>query len=68
MPRVCKVFMSSSLDAAKEDLKEVEAELQSEQNPARRERLQDERRRLRAELRRLQESPGACSSTSIASD
>ena len=59
--------MSSSLDAVKEDLKEVEDELQSAQDPARRERLQDRRLDLRAELRRLQESPGACSSTSTAS-
>ena len=60
--------MSSSLDAVNEDLQEVEDKLQSAQDPARRERLQDERRQLRAELRRLLESPGACSSTSTASD
>ena len=65
-----------SVDAVKEDLKEVEDELQSAQDPARRERLQDRRLDLRAELRRLQEtelrrlqeSPGACSSTSTASN
>ena len=58
----------SSLDAVKEDLKEVEDNLQFVQDPARRERLQDERRQLRAELRRLQEIPGAYSSTSTASN
>ena len=60
--------MSSSLEAVKEELKAVEDTLQSAQDPARLERLEDERRQLRAELRRLEQAPGACSSNSYASD
>lgn len=53
--------MSSSLDDVREDLKDVQAALESEQDPVRRKDLQDRRWNLRAELRRLQQSPGACS-------
>ncbi|KAK9810813.1 hypothetical protein WJX73_009254 [Symbiochloris irregularis] len=53
-----EVLMSSSLEAVKEDLKEVENLLNSAQDPARRERLQERRLDLRAELRRLEENSG----------
>ena len=57
--------MSPSLDAVKEDLKEVEEALQSEQDPVRTRDLQDEPRKLRPELRELQRIPGVCSSLEV---
>ena len=53
--------MASGLDGAKEDLKEVEAALQTVQDPGRKEMMQIQRWNLRAELRQLERTTGACS-------